>query len=227
MKKMVLAVALCFAGALVFAEVGLKGSKEAAPEGNTNVKTLQLAHNLADYGYENESATALLQAAEMISQIQTQKASYEATQEGNSGSKSTAKVRDYSAQALVDAARDFAGKDKALLAWAKNIEKSLKKSTRGATGGPRYASNFAYANGGLTYYQWYFDGKRLAEVAVCSLDGADLDLYIFDQNNNFIVCDEGYGRDAYCSWNPRWTGLFTVVIKNNARYNATFEIYTN
>ncbi len=228
MKKALLVLALCFAGAaMVFGQVGPQGTKEAAPESNSDVKTLQLAHELADYGYKNESPTALLQAAEMISQIKIQEASYEATQEGSKGSAFTEKAKDYSAQALVDAARDLAGKDKTLLAWAKNVEKSIKKSTRGASGGPQYASNFAYANGGVTWYQWYFDGNRLAEVGVASLDGADLDLYIYDQNGNLITYDESYGRDAYCSWRPRWTGLFTIYIKNNARYNAAFEVYTN
>ena len=228
MKKTILALALCLAGAaMVFGQVGPQGTKEAAPEDNSDIKTLQLAYDLADYGYETESPTALLQAAEMLAQIKTKKADYEAIQEGTSGEASPSAARDYSASSLVASARELAGKDKNLLAWAKNVEKSIKASTRGASGGALYNASFAYANGGVTWYDWYFDGGRLAEVAVRSLDGADLDLYVYDQNGNMITYDERYGTDAYCSWTPRWTGIFRICIKNNARYNATYEIFTN
>lgn len=227
MKKMLIVfVNLLFLGIMVFGQVGPKGVKDVVIE-NSDIKTLQLAYELADYGYSNESASALLQAAEILAQIPKQPAKVTAKQEGKKGKDANVAKKNFIPNELVKDARKFAGKDKTMLAWADDIEKALKTVTRGASGGALYSASFAYANGGTTYYDWYFDGGRPAEVAVHSMDGADLDLYVYDENGNLIVYDERATEGAYCSFFPKWTGTFRVIIKNNAKYNATFEVYTN
>ena len=228
MKKiaMILTIGLTIAS-VVMAQAIPTEPKEEVKQESMDITNLKLAYDLADYGYKNDSASALLQAAEIIAQVQKKKADVEAKKEGTSVENPDANTSDYSAATLIADAKKLAGKDKNLLAWAKDVEKLASKSTRGASGGALYDANFAYANGGKTYYNWYFDGGRFAEVAVHSMDGADLDLYIYDENGNLIVKDDSYGSSAYCSFSPRWTGIFQVYVVNNARYNATFEILTN
>lgn len=228
MKKiaMILTIGLTIAS-VVMAQAIPAEPKEEIKQESSDITNLKLAYDLANYGYNNDSASALLQAAEIIAQVQVKKADVEAKKEGTSVENPDGNKSDYSAAALIADAKKLAGKDKNLLAWAKDVEKLASKSTRGATGGALYDSNFAYANGGTTYYNWYFDAGRFAEVGVVSLDGADLDLLIYDENGVLITKDESYGTNAYCSFTPRWTGIFQVYVKNNARYNATFEIITN
>jgi len=227
MKKLsIIFASVLFAGAMVFAQVGPAGVKDVVIE-DSEIKTLQLAYELADYGYANESASALLQAAEILAQIVKQPAKVTAKQEGKKGKDASGGKKSFNPSDLVKDAKRLAGKDKTMLAWANDVEKSLKTITRGASGGPLYDSSFAYANGGTTYYDWYFDGGKPAEVGIHSMDGADLDLYIYDENENLIAYDERATEGAYCSFYPKWTGIFRVIIKNNAKYNATFEVYTN
>ncbi|MEE3314146.1 MAG: hypothetical protein VZR56_08310 [Treponema sp.] len=228
MKKiaMILAVGLVSISLAISQAATTEVKKEAAPE-NSNISNLKLAYDLADYGYKNDSASALLQAAEIIASVPKQKADVEAKLEGTSVDNPEKAKSDYSVDSLIADAKKLAGKDKNLLAWAKNVEKAAKKSTRGASSGALYDSYFAYANGGTTYYDWFFDANRVAEVGVHSLDGADLDLYIYDENGNLIIADTGCERNAYCSFKPYFTTKFRVIVKNNARYNATFEIVTN
>ena len=73
----------------------------------------------------------------------------------------------------------------------------------------------------------YFDGGRLAEVFVTSLDGADFDMYIYDSRGNLLCYDERYNRDAYGFWHPRYTDRYTIRIVNRSRYNSAYMMYTN
>jgi len=94
-----------------------------------------LAYNLADYGYENDSASALLQAAEIMLQIQKDMVSAELRNEETSNESIENEKPDYSVEQLLNDAKKLAGKDKNLLAWAKDVEKVSKTSTRGSNYG--------------------------------------------------------------------------------------------
>ena len=223
MKKIVMIFAVGLA--CVSLAISQSQKKEAAPE-NSNIANLRLAYDLATYGYKNDSASALLQAAEIIVSVPKQKADKKATQEGTSAENPNKAKSDFSASTLIADAKKLAGKDNNLLTWAKDLEKVASKSTRGATGGALYTQDFVYGNG-TTYYDWFFDANRLAEVCVVSFDGADLDLYIYDEQGNLIIADRSYGSTAYCSFMPYYTTKFRIVVQSNARYRSNFEIATN
>lgn len=142
------------------------------------------------------------------------------------GEKAPSDKKDYSPEKLLADAKELAGKDKDLQKRIKSLEKALKSSTRGASGGPLYDYGVSYGNGGVNYHIW-FDGGRLAEVFVYSLDGADFDMYIYDDRGNLLCYDERYNWDAYGFWHPRRTGRYTIMIKNRSRYNSAYMMYTN
>lgn len=229
MKKLFLAAAMTAMAVFAFADDAPKAEeKKEEVQLDENIQNIRLASELAEYGYANDSASALLQAAEILAQTPTQKKDdVKVTKEGTSVENPDKATKEFTAESLVADAKKLAGKDKNLLAWAKQVEKKAKTSTRGATGGVQYAEDFLYPNGGTGVIDWYFDGGRYAEIYVGSLDGADLDLYVYDQNGNLIVYDERTYADAYVSFNPRWTGVFRIIVKNNARYNAAFRMCTN
>ena len=114
-----------------------------------------------------------------------------------------------------------------MLAYAKTVEKLVKAGTRGAFGGPKYDFSYVYGNSKTSYYNVGFVAGRYAEVDIYSMDGADLDLYIYDSNWNLIDKDTSYSSNAWCSFIPRWDGNFHIVVKNNSRYCSWFELYTN
>lgn len=228
MKKIMMVLALGIIGAMaVFAQVGPDATKKEEKQAeNSDIKNIQLAYSLADYGYENNSASALLEAADILSQIPTQKGTFEAEKKGESGEKAPVDSRNYDPKKILEDAKKLAGKDKNMLNWAKQIEKTLSSVSRGATGGPLWDSDIAYGNGGAIYHIT-FDGGRLAEVFVSSLNGADFDLYIYDDRGNLLCYDERYNDDAYGFWYPSRTGRYTIQIRNRSYYNAAYMMYTN
>jgi hypothetical protein len=62
-----------------------------------------------------------------------------------------------------------------------------------------------------------FVGGVQAAVAIAGDGGTDLDLYVYDENDNFITKSDGPGDRESCSWTPRWTGKFKIKVVNRSR----------
>lgn len=232
MKKLVVIFASALIATSVFAQAANQPEIEAKEELKTPVSeemvSIQTAFQLADYGYKNGSASSLLCAAEILAQIPTQEMTTKASQDESGYKESASEKKQYTAEQLLEDGKKLAGKDKTLLAYAKTVEKLVKSSaTRGAFGGPKYDYSYVYGNSKVSYYNVGFVAGRYAEVDVYSLDGCDLDLYIYDSNWNLIDKDTSYSTSAWCSFVPRWDGNFHIVVKNNSRYMSYFELYTN
>lgn len=233
MKRVAIVLALCVMGATsVFAQKAgqpkIEAKEEREAHASEEMASIQTAFQLAEYGYKNNSASSLLCAAEILAQVPTQEMTTEATQD-DSGSKDTqSEKKEFTAAQLLEDGKKLAGKDKTLLAYAKVVEKLVKVSgTRGAFGGPKYDFSYVYGYSTTSYYNVGFVAGRYAEIDVYSMDGDDLDLYVYDSNWNLIDKDTSYSPNAFCSFVPRWDGNFHIVVKNNSRYTAWFKLYTN
>jgi len=222
MKKISFLVIITLVTVSLFAQTANK--PEAVPMSD-NLFALQTANNLARYGYSARSASALIGAAEIFVQIQTQAAGAQATRSGESIA-TTTDTQEYNPATLLADAKRFAGRDRTMTAWADEVQKALNARTRGAVGGPRQASDVVYG-GGVIEYQLGFIANQRAEVLLSGSGVSDLDLYIFDSNGILICADEGYSDDAFASWIPAWTGSFTIVVKNWGNRANRFVIYTN
>ena len=130
------------------------------------------------------------------------------------------------AQLLVDA-KKFAGKDKVVLAYVKQVEKSIASgSTRGAVGGPKGQKDRVYGKD-VNSYQVKFWASELAEVCVSGDGDTDLDLYVYDANGNLIGSDTDYTDECVVRWVPAWTGTFIVKVVNRGALYNNFAIWTN
>lgn len=231
MKK----IGLVLAGALLATSVFAQAEKQPEIEAKEELKvpvseemaSIQTAFQLAEYGYKNGSASSLLCAAEILAQVPKQEMKTKATQDESGIKEAQSEKKQYTAEQLLADGKKLAGKDKTLLAYAKTVEKLVKAGTRGAFGGPKYDFSYVYGNSKTSYYNIGFVAGRYAEVDIYSMDGADLDLYIYDSNWNLIDKDTSYSSNAWCSFIPRWDGNFHIVVKNNSRYCSWFELYTN
>ena len=135
MKKFFLLACLCSLSLVSFAqEEKPESNRPASPE----ISALQTAAGLAKYGYTNYSASALVEAAKIFAETKTQPLDVEAEHgRTESVTEKSNPVSFEPAQLLADA-KKFAGKDKAILAYIKRVEKSIVSgSTRGAVGGPK------------------------------------------------------------------------------------------
>lgn len=218
MKKILAMIALMLPVAVMAQE---KESKIAIPQAE---KTITMAAELSRYGYANKDALSLIQAARLSKQLgltaeQKEKAE-EGAAVGESGQKSGQVSLD-AAKLLADA-KEIAGDDGVLLALIDDVNANV----RGAVGGPKYANDRVNA-GATDTYKVQFRAGELAIVTVSGDGDTDLDLYVYDSNDNLIDSDTDYSDDCVCMWTPRWTGTFTIKIKNRGSVYNRYVIHTN
>lgn len=227
MKKIITVLVCMVCGLMCFAQNVPHEEKISDAKVSEDMKMLKLGYELANYGYENDSATALLQAVEILNQVKSQAGDFKGEKSGESSAEKPAVEGSFKVEELIKSAKELAGKDKSVQEWAKKLEKTAKTSTRGAVGGSKWAEDIVYGNNGYIYYDIFFRADELAEITVASYNGADLDVYVDDQNGNPIVCDDLPSTDCYVNFSPRWTGNFRIYVINRSRWNSGFRLTTN
>ncbi len=222
MKKQFLALIALLLPMAVMAQEE-KDTTSVIPE---NENTLRIAAQLSKYGYANNDALSLIQAARLSKKAGftiEERAKYEveemrpAPEPGKKGGQ----VSLDPAKLLADA-KEKAGDDGVLLALIDDVNSNV----RGAVGGPKY--NYSHVNaGGSDMYAIDFRGGELAIVTVIGDGDTDLDLYVYDNNGNLIARDVDYTDDCVATFTPRWTGTFYVKIVNRGLVYNNYVIRTN
>ena len=190
---------------------------------------LRIALDLAKFGYEAESASALLEAANIFASTPMQALEAE-VEKGAENANETEKIEraPFSPEQLIADARDLT-EDANLLALANKVAEKLKaqvKSTRGVVNGPYYDRDRVDAHSNVTYTM-RFRGNEVAEVAVSGDRDTDLDLYVYDENGNLVASDTDYTDQCYVRFQPIWTGLFRVKIVNRGGVYNNYQMVTN
>lgn len=191
------------------------------------IESLQLATQLAKYGYKTFSATALIEAAKIMSSVQTQDLKYESyTQSVATKDQAPKKTGEgFDLTSILASAKKYADGDAKLLASIAELEKA-NQAKRGRVGGS--GQNFSsVAGNGVDTYQVNFIEGQLAEIAVKGDGDTDLDLYVYDSNGHLIAQDADYTDRCYVSWVPAWTGRFTVKVVNRGPVYNRYGMITN
>jgi hypothetical protein len=76
-------------------------------------------------------------------------------------------------------------------------------------------------------YHLTFIAGQTAVVDVRGDGDTDLDLYIYDSNNNLITKDEDFTDHCVARWVPKWTGKFTIKVKNRGGVANNYVMTTN
>lgn len=188
-------------------------------------RTLLMAADLSKYGYANNDALSLIQAARLSKQagficVDCAKETTTRIEMANKGTKS-GQISLEPTKLLSDA-KKMAGDDGVLLALIDDVNTNV----RGAVGGEKYASSSVNA-GATDVYNISFRGGELAIVTVIGDGDTDLDLYVYDNNGNLIDSDNDYTDDCVCTWTPRWTGNFRIKIVNRGNVYNRYILRTN
>lgn len=187
-----------------------KGTNEGEPAkptaSATAVESLATAASLVRYGDANKDALSLITAARIMSQV--------------GGSPSTAvavdvkpgeaKASKAGVEAILSRAKQYAGSRADLVALANDVSAS---GSRGATGGPGRKTTVV-SRGQTDVYRVNFKGSEPALVLVSGDGDSDLDLFVLDENGNQVCKDDDATDDMICRWTPKWTGQFTIRVKN-------------
>ncbi len=233
MKKSMFLAVIALSAAMVSCSKAAKVSEEKEAllqSASQEISAIRTANDLAKYGYEVESASALIEAANILAGVPTQALDAQVEQgETNADEVAKGQVKSLCPQELLATAKEYAGDDATLLAMAQKVENKLAavaEGARGAVGGAKYAYGAVSARS-YTYYDAKFWANELAEVVVSGDGDTDLDLYVYDQNGNLIASDVDYTDDCYVRFYPRWTGLFRIKIVNRGGVYNNYVIATN
>lgn len=228
MKKIFLLTAMCCISlGLLAQEEKPEIDKPASPE----LSALQTASSLAKYGYTMQSPTALIEAARIFGTTPVQAGNFEIVEASYDSAVITEKENtiSFEPKQLLAEAKKYAGKDKILLALIGKVENEIAQGgamTRGAVGGPRYHKDRVLGKD-RDCYKVKFWAKEMAEVCVSGDGDTDLDLYVYDSNNNLIGSDTDYSDECVVRWVPKWTGEFIIKIVNRGALYNNYTIWTN
>jgi hypothetical protein len=67
-------------------------------------------------------------------------------------------------------------------------------------------------------------GGEVTTIVVSGDGDTDLDLYVYDENGGLVGCDEDPTDDCLVLVRPRWTGPFTIVVRNRGSVWNAYRI---
>jgi hypothetical protein len=191
------------------------------------VQDYSAALSLARFGYANKNALCLITAAEMIYQLGVTPLPADARQNATEPAPTDAKAAKpdlANPEQLLTDARRMAKGDATVLALANRVKPA--PASRGAIGGPRRSTTSVSANS-VDVFTIRFRGYESAIVALRGDGDTDLDLYIYDDNGNLVARDDDYTDGCVASWTPRYTGVFTIRVKNRGSVYNRYTLATN
>lgn len=182
---------------------------------------IKLATMIVDYAQENESATALLEAADILIQTEGKLININDSKE----------IADDSAyiRNLILKARKISPRDRLVKIWSKQILSYLdkEKNTRGSKNIVKYDCNSISNNSEVCYRDIAFSENALAEVFVHSKNNADISVEILSDIKNEDFKVERIINGIQISWIPRKTNLYTIRLVNNSKREAIYEVFIN
>lgn len=178
------------------------------------VESIRVADLLARYGYANKDPLALITAAKIKKQAGASES--KAVRVGGKSGEAKSKPDELAADAVLARGRELAAGRADLVALADDIGKS---GTRGAENGPG-AKRTVVNTRAVDSYRVTFRGGEPARVVVSGDGDSDLDLYVYDENGNRICQDTDATDTMICSWTPRYTGPFTIRVRNLGEANV-------
>ena len=230
MKKILFTIFLISITFCTFSQDVEKTNREQDPSQMMQIS--QLALEMVNYGYAYKSSLSLIEAATIIAEHPFQNlvpAQSEAST-GEDGEK-VKKIPEITVEKLLADATEFAT-DQTILYLIQSVNAKIEQkktehvATKGRYYGPARLIHRVYGNSSYTDYI-KFTGGLLAEIAAIGDGDTDLDLYVYDENGNFIKSDTDYTDNCYVSFYPKWTGLYKVVVKNRGSVYNDYVLLTN
>ncbi len=220
-----------FGAAMLFTTSAFAQQTQPAADSNpkaipVQAQQLELAGQLVKYGYQTKSALPLIQAVQIYKSLNVKDATDGRTKQSEGVEVATGLTKSdivsFDESKLLADATKFADGNKNILALIKESE----KGTRGSTVGTIRKVD-RVLGGHTDTWPIRFRGGEEAIIIVSGDGDTDLDLYVYDENNNLIAYDNDGIDDCVVSFTPKWTGLFYVKIKNLGRVYNRYVLLTN
>jgi len=222
-KTLLIGAAMMFAVTASAQEPAASAQPKAV---NETAQLLSMAGELVKYGYKTQNALPLVQAVQIYKSIgvvpeaEAKKKEIEGQKLAEARKAKNNPVQYDHARLIADATA-YADGDENILGIIKGLG-----DVRGRVGGETYHMDVVDA--GLTdVYTMRFQGGEDATIILSGDGDTDLDLYVYDENDNLIGYDDDGTDDCVVSFTPRWTGNFKIKVKNLGDTYNSYTLITN
>lgn len=202
------------------------------PASHKQISALQTASSLAVLGFETQSPTALLEAANIFMSNPTKSMNAESAilNEVDEELRKTIKIS-FEPADLIAAAKEYADGDEVIETMISRAETKLamlggNAGVRGCATGSEYLTTTIKA-GGVDVYELPFTANQFAEIAVMGSCYSDLDLYVYDENDNLVVSDCVYTDNCYVCFTPSKAVTYKVKVINRDSVINMYAIAVN
>ena len=232
MRNSILALIIALSLALAFGGSGYLTASEGGTVSDTAeaVAQITLASQLAIEGRTTQSPLVLAAAAEILGSIAVKAEKWDKTQEGGDEAAAPpaapASALKFDAKILFDEA----------IALAKNQNNEALAgiiSSAAAAVGARQSSGRPIEHTATVrpspkdVYRHSFRGGELARVGVIADGDYDIELQIYDLNDNLIVQDIDPTSVGLCEWTPSRTGEYKIKVVNTTGYWVDYLLLSN
>lgn len=215
-----------------FSNLALFAQEDEVAEKKGNVpsegiQNIQLAQQLANYGYANSDALSLVKAAQIVVAAPPVELEPEKVEEGKvkeEAKEATTVANLLEVDKLLADAEGLAADDEAVLALIKVVKETPQ--SRGAAGGEKYGVHRVSGNDYDVFYVKFW-GNEYAEVMLLGDGDTDLDLYVYDESGNLVGKDIDNSDACYVSWYADKTQEYKIKVKNLGSVYNEYEIATN
>lgn len=218
MKKLFMAACGLLMGLSAVAQAP---AAEKAPALPAWASMISVAGELVKYGYAEQEALPLIQAAEIYTTFNggASKATAQTVADSNAAAetKGNNPVTFDVNKLLADAAAMAEG-NQPLLALIDDIKNS---GTRGATKDYEVLTTTVKAHS-TDVYKVQFRGGETAIVVVSGDGDTDLDLMVYNPSGDLVASDTDSTDDCVVSWTPSRTQTYTIKVKN---YGSVYNRY--
>ncbi|EFL89316.1 hypothetical protein [Ahrensia sp. R2A130] len=194
---------------------------------DTGQNAISTAYDLYAYGTENNDALAVIAAAKIIATTPVSDSEIEVEEKVEDGADTTEEADKTTAPTTLEdmlaTASKLAGDNET---YKGLIEDVKAEQPRGRLRGPGRLVKGLLA-GRTHIIRDTFEGGSLAQVTLIGDGDTNLDMVVLDQNGNTVCKDRSYSDKLRCSWYPRWTGTFSIGIRNQGRIRNTYVLLTN
>lgn len=172
-----------------------------------------LANELVNYGYANNSALSLIEAAKIIKENGLKEGSVPGNNPQKLDSdKATESIQTLDVGKLIADAKKLAAGDKNLIALA---DKVVATNTKSGSVNTPYSSEYVYVPyNGEKKYTWNLSHGQIAKFYITG-SSSDLDLTVEDDAGNEVAIDENYSHNPSVVWQANGDRRYTIWIDNN------------
>ena len=185
------------------------------------VQAAALASNLVDYGLQNEDPASLVTAARILAQygVQTSPATEENDEDVDAGADKERRDVPFTAEGLLDAARQMSGGSDAISAQIADVESMMNEmdegnATRGNIFGARSTYDRVLANDTDIWRLGQFTADEYARLIVDGDGDTDLDCFIVDSDGDIVDRDVDYTDYCLLGWTPPYQQSYRLYIRN-------------